>query len=266
MAKALVSDALWDRIRRLLPPRKPPKRPDRPGRPPLGDRKALTGILFILKTGINWEDLPAEMGCGCGMTCWRRLRDWTEARVWPELHALLLAELHEADAIDWSRAIIDSSHVRARGGGGETGPSPVDRGKRGSKHQVITDANGIPLAAGVTAANVPDVVPAVPLVDALPPVRGRRGRPRRRPRSLFGDRGYDSDGNRRQLRRRKIRPRIARRRTEHGSGLGKYRWAVERTISWLHNFGRLRVRKDWSPEIHQAFLTLGCAMVCLGFL
>jgi transposase len=177
-----------------------------------------------------------------------------------------LAELNEADRIDWDRALIDSSFVRARGGGGRTGPSPVDRRKKGSKHQIITDAGGIPLVAETTAANVPDVNPMIPLVDAIPPVRGRPGRPRRRPRSLYGDRGYDSDRHRRELRRRGIRPHIARRRTPHGSGLGKYRWYVERTLSWLHNFGRLRVRKDKSPEIHQAFLMLANALICLRIL
>jgi transposase len=266
MAKPLVTDALWERIQPLIPPRPEPKRPDRPGRPPLDDRTALTGILFVLKTGINWEDLPCEMGCGCGMTCWRRLRDWTEAGVWPKLHEILLAELHGADRIDWSRAIIDSSFVRARGGGGKTGPSPVDRRKKGSKHTIITDAGGVPLAATTTAANVPDVVPMLGLVDAIPPVRGQPGRPRRRPRSLYGDRGFDAEPKRRQLRRRGIRPFLARRRTEHGSGLGKIRWVVERTLSWLHNYGRLRIRKDREPAIHQAFLTLACAMICLNSL
>jgi transposase len=83
----------------------------------------LTGILFVLKTGIDWEDLPQEMGGGCGMTCWRRLRDWAEAGVWSKLHELLLAELHGADKIDWQRALIDSSFVRARGLG-RPAPAP----------------------------------------------------------------------------------------------------------------------------------------------
>jgi transposase len=265
MAKPLVSEELWEAIRPLLPPPKP-RRFHHPGRKPLDDRKALMGILFVLKTGIPWEDLPAEMGCGCGMTCWRRLRDWTQAGVWTKLHEVLLAELEGAGKIDWGRAIIDSSFVRARGGGGKTGPSPVDRRKKGSKHQIITDAGGVPLTSMTTAANVPDVVPLIPLVDAIPPVRGKPGRPKRRPRELYGDRGYDSDPKRRQLRRRGIRPRIARRRTAHGSGLGKYRWYVERTLSWLHNYGRLRTRKDRSPAVHQAFLTLGCVMFCLRLL
>src|SRR6059058_4426390 len=113
MAKTLVSDELWTIIEPLLP-----EEPPRPkgGRPRVPDRAALTGILFVLKTGLPWEYLPKEMGCGSGMTCWRRLREWQEAGVWQRLHELLLAKLNEADRIDWSRAAIDSSHVRAFGG------------------------------------------------------------------------------------------------------------------------------------------------------
>src|SRR6478735_8031591 len=101
--KATGSDELWSIVEPLLP--KPgPKKKD--GRPRIPDRACLTGIVFVLKTGIQWEDLPQEMGCGCGMTCWRRLRDWQAAGVWEELHRTLLTRLGEADRIDWSRASI----------------------------------------------------------------------------------------------------------------------------------------------------------------
>src|SRR6266536_6441505 len=103
LAKPLVSEELWALIQPLLPPPKP-RRFRYPGRKPLDDRQALTGILFVLKTGIQWEDLPQEMGCGSGMTCWRRLREWQAAGVWQRLHEVLLAKLNEADRIDWSRA------------------------------------------------------------------------------------------------------------------------------------------------------------------
>ena len=96
----------------------------------------------------------------------------------------------------------------------------------------------------------------------MPPVRGRVGRPRRRPDSVVADRGYDHDKYRRELRRRGIKPEIAHRQTEHGSGLGRYRWVVERTFAWLHQFKRLLVRYDRRHEIHEAFLALGCCLVC----
>jgi transposase len=114
MARPLVTDELWCAVERLLPP---PREYPKGGRPPLANRLALTGILFVLKTGIQWEDLPQEMGCRCGMTCWRRLRDWHLAGVWDELHRVLLVRLHAADQLDWSRAVIDSSSVRAVLGG-----------------------------------------------------------------------------------------------------------------------------------------------------
>jgi transposase len=114
MARYEVSDELWARIEPRLPVRT--RRSRWPGRLPLDDRACLNGILFVLLTGISWVDLPQQLGYGSGMTCWRRLRDWTAAGVWDELHALLLAELHAADQIDWSRAAVDGSHVRAKRG------------------------------------------------------------------------------------------------------------------------------------------------------
>jgi transposase len=262
MAKPLLPDALWERIRPLLPPPPASKRPDRPGRKRLDDRRCLIGILFVLKTGIDWEDLPVEMGCGSGMTCWRRLEYWTRCGVWRRLHELLLAELEYAGKIDWSRASIDSATLRARGGGADTGPSPVDRRKPGSKHFTIVDAEGTPLATRTTAANRNDVAQMIATVDAVPPVRGKPGRPRRRPGEAYADRGFDSKSNREAMRRRGIKPRIARRGEPHGSGLGKVRWVVERTLSWLHNFGRLRVRKDRRAEMHQGLLDLAGSILC----
>lgn len=120
MAKPLVDDQLWERIEPLLPVVE--RRYRYPGRKRIPDRKALTGILFVLKTGIPWEDLPQEMGCGSGMTCWRRLAEWNEAGVWNRLHQVLLDELHEGGQIDWTRAAVDSSHVRAKGGAKKPGP------------------------------------------------------------------------------------------------------------------------------------------------
>ena len=128
MAKELVSDELWAVINPLLPPHR--AQPGKRGRPPIPDRDALTGILFVLKSGIGWEDLPKEMGCGSGMTCWRRLRDWQQAGVWQRLHETLLAKLEAAALIDWSRASVDSIFIRAKGArarGGKKGGVPASR-------------------------------------------------------------------------------------------------------------------------------------------
>ena len=113
MAKELVTDELWGIVEPLLPP-EPPK--PRGGRPRVPNRAALTGIVFVLKTGIPWELLPKEMGCGSGSTCWRRLRDRQEAGVWRALHRALLDRLGEANEIDWSRACLDSASVPAKMG------------------------------------------------------------------------------------------------------------------------------------------------------
>lgn len=120
MAKPLLSDDLWARIEPLLPVVE--RRYRHPGRKRVPDRAALTGILFVLKTGIPWEHLPQEMGCGSGMTCWRRLREWDDAGVWERLHHVLLDELHDAGEINWSRAVVDGSHVRAKGGAKKPDP------------------------------------------------------------------------------------------------------------------------------------------------
>lgn len=111
----IVSDDLWQRIEPLLPRKE--RRSWHPGRKPLPDRQVLCGILFVLHTGIQCDFLPGELGFGSGMTCWRRLRDWNEAGVWQQLHEALLAELNAAARLDWSRAVVDSSRVRAIKGG-----------------------------------------------------------------------------------------------------------------------------------------------------
>jgi transposase len=129
VAKPLLPDALWEIIGPLLPPQVPSPKG---GRPPVPHRAALTGILFVLKTGIGWEDLPAEMGCGSGMTCWRRLRDWQLDDTWDKIHAVLLERLDEAGRIDWSRAAIDSSSVRAAFGGRPSGPAARTAAKAGA--------------------------------------------------------------------------------------------------------------------------------------
>src|SRR3954470_213429 len=116
-----------------------------PGPRPLPDRLCLQGILFVLHTGIGWEDLPQELGLGSGMTCWRRLKRWTDAGVFDRVHQLLLAKLNAANRIDWTRAWSDGCHIDANKGVPAQAPSPVNRGKPGSKHHLICDGNGTPI-------------------------------------------------------------------------------------------------------------------------
>ena len=150
--------------------------------------------------------------------------------------------------------------------GKKTGPNPTDRRKPGSKHHLVTDAKGVPLAIRLTGAHRHDITQLLPLVAAIPPVRGKCGRPRRRPARLQGDRGYDSEPHRQALRVLGITPVLAKRGTAHGSGLGIYRWVIERTLAWLPQYRRLRVRYERRADIHEAFLTIGCALICWRYL
>ncbi|WP_106974227.1 IS5 family transposase [Kitasatospora phosalacinea] len=253
----MVDDELWARIEPLLP-----AWPERsPGPRPVDDRLCLQGILFVLYTGITWQQLPPELGFGSGQTCWRRLGRWQRAGVFEALHRMLLAELNAAGLIDWTRACVDASHVHAKKRGEATGPSPVDRRKTGSKHHVISDGGGIPFHVITTAANVNDVTLTLGLVDNIPPVAGRVGRPRKRPDALLGDKGHDSNPNRRQLRKRGILPVISRRGEADIIGLGKLRYVVEQTFAQLHQFKRLAVRWERRLDLHNTFVSLACALI-----
>jgi transposase len=146
--------------------------------------------------------------------------------------------------------------------GALTGPSPVDRAKTGSKHHLIVDSHGIPLAITLTGGNRNDVTQLLALIDGVGPVTGKTGRPRQRSERVLADRGYDHDKYRRELRKRGVNPVIARRGADHGSRIGRERWVVERTFAWLHNLRRLRIRYERDSELHLAFMLLGCAVIC----
>jgi transposase len=153
---------------------------------------------------------------------------------------------------------------RPRQKGGElTGPNPTDRGKNGTKYHLLVTADGLPLAVAISGANRHDSVLVEPILDRLPPVKGvGRGRPRRRPVKLHADKGYDNNRVRRYLRQRGIIARIARRGVDSGDKLGRYRWVVERTMSWLLGFRRLALRYDRSAKTITALATLACTVIC----
>jgi transposase len=151
-------------------------------------------------------------------------------------------------------------------GGDETGPNPTDRGKAGSKRHLVVERHGIPLTVRLTAANRPDGSVFEELIDGIKPIRRPRGRPRTRPDKLHADKAYDIPRCRVALRRRGIKCRIARKGIESSTRLGRHRWVVERTLAWLSKFRRLTVRYERRADIHQAFLQLGCALICLAYL
>ncbi len=262
MAEARLPDDFYDLVSHHLPPEQPvgPKG----GRPRIGHRVALKVIWFVLVTGCRWEDVPHEMGCS-GRTAHRRLRAWEELGIWDRLHADLLRLLRREDKLDPDVAIIDSVFVRAFGGGEETGPSPVDRRKPGTKHTLLVDRHGVPWAIRTAGANASDHKQIIPLVLDFPQVGGKPGRPKELPDEAYADRGYDSEATRWLLRWLGIEPHIAKRRTPHGSGLGKIRWVVERTISWLKGLRRMHVRYDRSV-VQDAWTTLAASVICFRLL
>src|SRR5262249_34654459 len=145
-------------------------------------------------------------------------------------------------------------------------PSPVDRPKPGSKHHVITDANGIPLASSVTSANTNDISEMATLFDKIPPVAGRVGHPKQKPEAMQGDLAYDSEVHRQGLQPIGIEPVLPEKGIDDPSGLGETRWPVERTLAWIHQNRRLRIRDERQPDIHQALLTLACIKICASAL
>jgi transposase len=219
----VVSDNLREAIAPLLPP-EPVQ--GRGGPPRVPHRAALGGILYVLRHGLPWCRLPPALGFGSGITCWRRFRRWQELGIWQQVHQAILDWLGDLDAIDWSRASVDSLSVRAKRGGEATGPNPTDRGKPGSKIHLLVDKQGVPLAVLLSGANVPDATLLEPLVDAVQPIRrpiGQPGRPRKRPAKLHADKAYDARAKRRALGARGITPRIARKGIESSERLGRFR-------------------------------------------
>src|SRR5262245_35755804 len=196
MAKSILTDELWSRLEPLIPKPKGDRHVQYAGRKPTEPRRIVTGILFVLQTGVPWRSLPATTDFPSGHTCLRHLRRWQKQGVWQALFELLLAELQGVHRIDWYRALVDSASLRAPCGGEKTGPNPTDRRKVGSKHHLLTDAQGIPLAVTLTGANRHDVTQLLPLVDKVPPVRGKPGAPRFRPERVQADRAYDSGPHR----------------------------------------------------------------------
>ena len=263
MAKSRMPDEFYDLVSHHLPPEQPvgPKG----GRPRIPHRIALKVIWYVLTSGCRWEDVPTEMGCS-GRTAHRRLRAWEELGVWDRLHADLLRLLRQADKLDLDTVIVDGVIVRAFGGGEQTGPSPVDRRKSGTKHTLLVNRQGVPLAIRTAGANASDHRQILPLVLDVPRVGGKPGRPKELPDELYADRGYDCEATRWLLRWMGIEPHIAKRKTPHGSGLGKVRWVVERTISWIKGLRRLRVRYDRLGVIQEAWNTLAASVICFRML
>jgi transposase len=217
--------------------------------------------MYMARTSTPWRLLPArELGCGSPATCWRRLTEWANAGVFDQLHLQVLDRLGEQGQLGTGER---GHHERARQTRGDhVGANPVDRGKPGSKLHMVCDDGGVPLSVVVTAAT--STTPPCSR-RSWPTFRrsGRRlGRRRTRPAAVHADKGYDSQANRAYLRRRGIRARIARRQIQSSTRLGRHRWKVERSLSWLSCFRRLQVCWDRNAGRWFAFVLVTCAVVC----
>ncbi|MEZ6092517.1 MAG: IS5 family transposase [Pirellulaceae bacterium] len=162
--------------------------------------------------------------------------------------------------------MVDSTQTRAFGGGEKTGPSPVDRGKPGTKHTLVVDRTGVPLNVRTSGSNVSDHKKILPMIVDFPKIKGKPGRPKQLPDQVIADAGYDSEATRTLLSWMGIEPLIRKRSAPHGSHLGRVRWVVERTISWFKGFRRLRFRYDRTEPMIAAWARLAAVAICFQLL
>ena len=259
MAASHMPDEFYDLVAHHPPPEPPPTGP-RGGRPWVPHRAVVRATWYALAGGVRWADVPAELGCS-GRTAHRRLRAREEGGVWDRRHADPLGLLERAGRLHPDTAIADGAIVRAFGGGDGTGPGPVDRRKPGTKYTPSADRTGVPSAMRSAGANAGDHTELLPAVLALPRAGGTPGRPKELPDDLCADRGCDSDAARAPSRRLGVGPHVGKRGQPHGSGLGRVRWVVGRTIGGLKGLRRMRVRYDRSAVVRDARTSLAASVI-----
>ncbi len=262
-----LSDALWERAQPLLPPHNPRLKG---GRPPREDRQMLGAILYVLRTGIQWNALPRALGAST--TVYDRFRAWERDGFFARLWATGLAEFDELVGIDWEWLSLDGVMTKAPFGRAATaeaegiGRNPTDRGKQGTKRSTLSEGHGLPLAVVIAGANRTDMKLVAATLDAL--VTERPTPTPTQPQGVCLDKGYDYDAVRDQLDARGYTPHI--RPIGEDSVFARSleptttprRWVVERLHSWLHRSRRLLVRWEKLKVTYQAFVHLACALLC----
>jgi putative transposase len=262
-----VSDEFWERVEPLVP--EAPSRA-RGGRPRMPDRKAFEAMVYVLRTGIQWNALPREMGASS--TVHERFQEWEREGFFEEVWRAGLVEYEELEGIEWEWQSVDGVMTKAPLGRGASGPNPTDRAKKGVKRSMLTDGNGIPLAVVVDGANRPDAKLLVATLDGL--VVARPAPPEEELDSeqqhLCLDAAYDSKEVRQELETRSYEPHISladkNKRSErkearqYPNGRAR-RWVVERTHSWLNRSRRLLVRWEKKTENYLGFIHLACAQL-----
>jgi transposase len=223
-----------------------------PGHPPAATVRVLASLRRFLREGTPWRGLRATSAQVSGSTLRRRLADWAEINLLQRVHAVLVAMLRGNPDL-----ILDSCSVRAKRGGDLVGPNPTDRGKQGSKYHLAVSGDGVPVACAVTGANVNDTVLFERLFLTAFAVVARIG-------TVFADKGYDAEANRKLCRAFAAEPQLHKRGRPHGSGLGKRRWPVERSNAWLLENRRLALRYDRQGFIIQSLLQAACLFLVAG--
>lgn len=254
-----VNDEFWERVRPLIPPAPSHAKG---GRPRLSDRQAFEAIVYVLRTGIQWNALPKE--AGASSTVHDRFQEWERAGFFQALWQAQLNEYDELVGIQWEWQAADGAMSKAPFGGAATGPNPTDRGKRGTKRSLLTDGAGIPLALIIDGANRHDVKLLSATLDGV--AVSRPEPTREHPQHLCLDAGYDSTPISTDLLTRRYQPHVRSRGEERMekeiiAGYRTRRWVVERTHSWLNRSRRILVRWEKKAENSLAFLHLACAQL-----
>ena len=252
----VVSDELWARVAPLIPPAPSHAKGGRTRAP---DRQVFSAIVYLLRTGIQWNALPRELGASS--TVHDRFQEWERAGLFRRLWEAGLTSYDEFQGIAWDWQALDGVMTKAPFGGAATGPNPTDRGKRGVKRSLLTDGAGIPLAVAVDGANRHDMKLVVATLDGVVVVRPTEGS-----QDLCLDAGYDYDAVRAEVTERGYTAHIRSRGEEraeksaHPEARAR-RWVVERTHSWLNRSRRLLVRWEKKVENYLAFVHLACAQL-----
>lgn len=257
-----VDDALWARVQPLLPPPLPSLRG---GRSRVDDRRVFSAVVYVLRTGCQWNALPREL-CSSS-TAHRRFQEWEADGFFQRLWAEGLTEYDVLEGIAWEWQAVDGAMTKAPLGGAATGPNPTDRAKKGTKRSLLTDGQGIPLAIVVAGANRHDKVLLAATLDGL--VVARPEPSEKAEQHLCLDRGYDYDSSREEAASRGYEvhippPRGEERSQPYAEGSQPRRWVVERTHSWLNRSRRLLVRWEKKSENYLAFIHLACARIIFG--
>lgn len=255
-----VDDTLWARVQSLIPP---PLPSIRPGRSRIDDRRVFGAILYVLRTGCQWNALPKEL-CSSS-TAHRRFQEWRAGGFFQRLWEEGLTEYDALHGIEWEWQAVDGAMTKAPFGGAATGANPTDRGKSGTKRSLLTDGAGIPLSVAVAGANRHDMKLLSVTLDRVVVLRPEPSEDARQ--HLAMDLGYDYQSCRSEAASRGYEfhiPRRGQERREHGKRSRARRWVVERTHSWLNRSRRLLVRWEKKPANYLAFIHLACAQLIFG--